>query len=760
MKKYLVLLFLLAGSNLSAQVVLPVGSNPPAIEFSYFPNTVYAVIWRNWNLVEPARIAKTIHCKVEEVNKIAASMGLSPYVKNSADFKRRMYITVIRRNWHLLPYDQLLTLLNMSAEELEYSLREDDFLFIKLGGLKPKCSQVIYSAPDPKALARAKEIKQLEQRYFKKDASVVIEPRFNFVKELKAGENLPLKTNPSTDAKGLRFIYSYFGVFGDPLINTSVDPYPDGLLARLAAEGINGVWMHVVLNQMAPGGKDFPEFGSGYSERTANLRKIVDRAKKYGIKVYLYMNEPRAMPVSFFKNRPDMAGVREGDLVSLCTSNQKVKDWITNSLTYLFKQVPGLGGVFTITGSENLTNCASHGNQQSCPNCSKRSYADIIADVNKTISDGVLKGNPDAKVIVWDWGWNDAETPAIIARLPKSVWFMSVSEWGQTFERGGISSSVGEYSISVLGPGTHAKSHWEMAKKAGLKTVSKVQFNNTWELSAIPWIPVLDLVAKHASNLASEEVDGAMLSWSLGGYPSPNLEIAKAFAEHLDAKPGDVLDAIAIHRYGKAAAPFIRKAWTSFSTAFQQFPFSANVLYKAPQQYGSANLLFEKPTGYTASMVGFPYDDLNGWLAPYTREVFVKQFDILSAGWKKGLADFKKAVNYISPGKHSNYQEDLNLAQAAYCHFASVANQAHFIIDRDSLLMNNISGQSRQVLEKEVNTILDNEISLARDLYKITCRDSRVGFEASNQYYYVPQDLMEKVINCEFIRKKLEQNIQ
>jgi len=26
--------------------------------------------------------------------------------------------------------------------------------------------------------------------------------------------------------------------------------------------------------------------------------------------------------------------------------------------------------------------------------------------------------------------------------------------------------------------------------------------------------------------------------------------------------------------------------------------------------------------------------------------------------------------------------------------------------------------------------------------------DSRIGFEASNQYYYVPVDLMEKVLNC------------
>jgi hypothetical protein len=34
-------------------------------------------------------------------------------------------------------------------------------------------------------------------------------------------------------------------------------------------------------------------------------------------------------------------------------------------------------------------------------------------------------------------------------------------------------------------------------------------------------------------------------------------------------------------------------------------------------------------------------------------------------------------------------------------------------------------------------------------LHAVQSRDSRIGFEASNQYYYVPVDLAEKVINCQ-----------
>ncbi len=61
--------------------------------------------------------------------------------------------------------------------------------------------------------------------------------------------------------------------------------------------------------------------------------------------------------------------------------------------------------------------------------------------------------------------------------------------------------------------------HWQVARQHGLKTVAKVQFNNTWELSSVPYLPVMDLVAEHCSRLSKVGVDGLMLSWSVGGYP-------------------------------------------------------------------------------------------------------------------------------------------------------------------------------------------------------------------------------------------------
>jgi hypothetical protein len=49
----------------------------------------------------------------------------------------------------------------------------------------------------------------------------------------------------------------------------------------------------------------------------------------------------------------------------------------------------------------------------------------------------------------------------------------------------------------------------------------------------------------------------------------------------------------------------------------------------------------------------------------------------------------------------------------------------------------------------ELERLLRAEMGLARRLHAIQSNDSHIGFEASNQYYYVPVDLAEKVINCQ-----------
>ena len=742
-----VLSVLTCGSTNAADALVSEGLPAPAVMFEHFPDRLHAFVWRNWELVPTSTLARVVGGTEEQLAAVAESMGLPPNRPVSGQLQRQMYITIVRRNWHLVPLDQLLELIGMSREEFAFRLREDDVLYIKLGP-KSRCEPIRYAEPDDSATRRAAEIKAVVERYFGDRLSEPGEERFAFVEELSAVQALDAATPPVAEQESLRFIYSYFGVFGDPLLDRGADPFPDGLLERLANVGVNGVWMHVVLRQLAPGGSDFPEFGEGHQQRLENLRQIVRRAERYGIGVYLYMNEPRAQPEAFFAKRADMAGVREGDHIAMCTSNPRVRQWISDSLTHVFREVPGLGGVFTITASENLTSCASHYQHKHCPRCGQRSEAEIIGEVNAAIEQGVHRASPDAKVLCWDWGWaGHGDAPEHVAQMPADTWLMSVSEWSQPFERGGIKGAVGEYSLSVVGPGPRATRHWQLARERGLKTAARVSFNSTWELSTLPYLPVMEIVAEHCTKLAAAEVDGLMLSWSLGGYPSPNLKVAQRIIGHKGVDSQKVLDELAVERYGSRAAPHAREAWTAFSNAFREFPYGLG-LYSAPQQVGPANLLYSKPTGYTATMTCYPYDDLAHWQGQYPPEVLASQFEKVADGWAAGLEPFEQAVQQADPDKKSAATEDLAIAQAAHTYWASVANQVRFITARDEL-----ARQENPELRADVNQILDDEITLACRLFDLARQDSRFGFEAANQYFYVPLDLVEKVVSCESLKQ-------
>ena len=755
-----------AADSLAAESILPQGDAPMSLASSHFPDRMHEFVWRNWNAVERARLANILGASVEDVTTLAESMGLPTDSTVPPEMKERGYATLIRRNWHILPYEQLLQLVEMTPERLAFTLREEDFLWVKLGRLKPTCAPLHYHPPNEAARQRAAEIRGVVEQDFGEELYRPAEPRFDFVRQLSAQlPSDPQLSSVNDQSYCLRLTYSYVAVYGDPLLDPQLNPYPDGLLQRLASVGINGVWLQGLLRDLAPGAPTFPEFGADHEQRLANLRALVERAKKYGTSVYLYLNEPRAMPGAFFKDRSDMAGVRESELTALCTSHPAVRQWMGDALAHVFREVPDLDGVYTITASENLTNCASHGNWRTCPRCKERSDGDILAEVVAVIEEGVHRGNPEANVLVSDWGWRGhGDARDIIARLPKSVWLMSVSEWHLPIERGGIKTTVGEYSISSVGPGPRSQQHWKAAEQAGLKKGTEIQFNNTCEIASVPYLPVMDLVAEHCRNLAPAKLDAMLIGWTMGGYPSPTFRLAHHMSRTAAPNVDRALDALAQERFGVEGARRVRKAWTLMSDAFRQYPFHISVVYTSPVQCGPANALYGSKTGYKATMWGIPYDDVDSWRGPYPAEVLAAQFEKVAEGWQPGIAELEAAAENAPPALRKEALADVRLARAAAINFQSVANQTRFVVARDALanLSNTPSpaeqenSQERESLRAEIRRILQSEIDLARQLFTLTREDSRIGFEPSCQYFYLPLDLVEKVINCRWLFRHLE----
>ncbi len=735
----------LASAAADAKVELPgEGETRPPVSCAPFSDRMSAYVWRNWFVVPHDRLADVVGATERDLERIAVEMGLPAKVDVLPAWRRRGYITVLRRNWHLLDYGQLLPLLDMTRAQLRFSLMEDDFLWHKMGRVKPSCGPLVWDAAQAAAGAAVRrEIAATLKEEGIDDFSE--EPRFAFVDELR-------RVDPdfSIKAKGrspfdMRLIFSYFADYGDPLGDSEVGSYPEGLLQKLAAQGVNAVWLHTVLNTLAKDPK-YPEFGNDAERRMANLRTLVARAAKCGIKVYLYMNEPRPQPPSFFEanaERRAMKGVKQpgDDAYTMCTSHPETRRWMRDALRQVFAAVPGLGGIFTITMSENHTNCASRWQKKNCPRCRDRSVADVVAEVNRTLVEGMRAGSPNAEALVWNWAWPDDEEAQILKGLPcGNCRLMAVSEGRMDICRGGVKVRTHDYSISCVGPSAKSAGFWAEAKRNGLKAMAKVQVNNSWEISTVPYLPVMDLVAEHASNLVRSGVDGVMLSWSLGCAPAPNLRVFNEIGADGDVEA--VLDSIAADLYGREAVSAVRKAWRSYSDGFRNYPFSIEVVYAGPQQWGCANPLYLSKTGYRSTMVGFPYDCVDGWRGPYPVDVWTSLMRKVADGFEKGCADWKDALAVMSdPKKRAAAEREYGLFRAAGLHFASCVDQSLFVAARDR----GDRTDMRRIARRE-RVRAKEELALVR-------ADSRIGYESSNHYFFIPQDLREKVLTCRAAEK-------
>ena len=141
-------------------------------------------------------------------------------------------------------------------------------------------------------------------------------------------------------------------------------------------------------------------------------------------------------------------------------------------------------------------------------------------------------------------------------------------------------------------------------------------------------------------------------------------------------------------------------------------------------------------------MAGFPYDDLEQWRSVYLPVVFVSHLEKVSTGIAAAIGELKRTVRKPAPA----LAEEVSFAEVASIHFASVANQSRYVLSQRA---GDASGMVRMIAAEEI---------LARRLHSLQIRDSRIGFEASNQYFYVPLDLVEKAINCRWLKSQVSGN--
>jgi hypothetical protein len=542
-----------------------------------------------------------------------------------------------------------------------------------------------------------------------------------------------------------RYVSSYFSLLTDVLGQDAVDPFPEGYLNRIAHQDADGIWIYTLLQDLVPS-PVFSGMGVGSEARLRRLREIVRRAARHGLKVYLYLNEPRAQFLPFFEKYPGVKGQPEGTTAALCTSTELVQRHLRGSCEKLFREVPGLGGVFLITASENLCNCYSHavGGKTACPRCAKRTPAEVIAESIRCMAEGVWAAAPEARVIVWDWSWHSLfgeQVPGqIIERLPRGVSLMADFERGTRITRGGIPMNVEEYSISVVGPSPRAKLRSEQAAEHHFDFLAKIQLSTTWECGTVPFIPVPNLLARKAIAMRDTGVRGAMETWTIGSYPSPNTEAFAVAQWNPTLTETDILHWVAARRYGPEVADMVVGAWTSMSEAFAQFPFSSSP-YASPLQHGPSLPWYghplPRPFGH-ASLFN-PKDDWRDWTPPYPQDRMAKMLDDLCSRWEDGMALIDKAIPKMPKERRKIAQRDQGVAWMVDYTYRAYANALRFYGSRDGGDMVN------------ARKFAAVEIPHTEEALRRVNADSRLGWEAELQYFYRPTDVLERLLSLDFI---------
>ena len=680
----------------------PIGK--AAIDLPHFPTKHQAFIFRAAEYVPAEIIAKVLRTDAETVRRAAREMGLPAYDPGELWLKRG-YITIIRRMWHILPYEQLLELFDTDGQTLARLMREDDFLDIKLSD-KPHCERVQW-----------RELTREEQEKTNRIKEIMDSLDFSGRCPFDFAYDVPHLKFEGKEHFSTRMIYAFSGLYQHAFDMDSEEFLPDEQLRAYQRLGINGIWAQGVLSQLAPFPFD-PTVSTGYEKRLDRMRAMTERLARFGIKLYLYLNEPRSMPLSFFDAYPELRGHTHGEDACLCISTPQVRGYLTDAVESVCRAVPRIGGFFTITRSENLTNCYSHADKAgypcTCPRCKDKSVGEVISATVGCMLEGTRRVSADIKVFAWSWGWGQ-HNREIINSLPREVILLSQSELDMPFAIGGVTGNVIDYSMSIVGPGERARSEWRLARERGLEIGAKVQINTTWEASTVPAIPVSPSVEAHMQRLQEEGVRHLLLSWTLGGYPCRNIAAAaKYFYEKCENPEQD---------------PALLAAEAQFVRAFAEFPFHLQVLYSGPQNAGPSTLLFEKPTRYTSTMTCFAYDDVDGWRGIYPLDTFEAQLDTLCREWEIGLRMIPAATKC----------ETAVMAEAAYCLFRSSLNQTRFIRARNEKRF------------ADAVTEAQNELAVTKRMLALMNQNAAIGYEAANHYYFSKGQLAEKIINCRYI---------
>ena len=541
-----------------------------------------------------------------------------------------------------------------------------------------------------------------------------------------------------------------------------IDYYPEEYLNKLAHEGVNGLWLTMYFRDLPS--SIFTGRGSNAENRFRKLRQVVEKCGRYGIRIYVFLSEPKLFGNTYFsvpkedaKNHAELLGSHEGNFDFFCVSTETGKKYLKESMEQIFKAVPQLGGVINIMLGEDNGSCVAHntmcpgkpGDDNYCPRCCSRDAADIYAELASMFAGVVHKYNPDAEYIGWFYAPDQRDDSEYMKRLahisekwPEDATLMFNFESGGTTRQLGKNKIVFDYSLAYIGP---SKLFSESVAKAS-RSGAKLQVGCSHEDASIPFIPVPENLYDKYKFLNDHHVSAVMQCWYFGNYPGLMNKAAGELSFEPFPKNGmEFLKELAKPDW-RNNADKVAEAWHYFSQAYRKFPANLSFEWYGPLHNCIAwpYHLFPADAPIAPSWLLNQFPEVSGdrigeCLAyHHTFSEALQLCSEMSQTWQIGVDIFKTLRKEYD--QDPSRQADINLAVAVGLQMKSTRNLLLFYSLREDMIFNLHNHLS------EMKKVVLDEINNTEEMLSLCEKDSRLGYHSEAEgYLFFPEKLRARI---------------
>lgn len=546
--------------------------------------------------------------------------------------------------------------------------------------------------------------------------------------------------------------------------------WPDRLLLHLVHDGFDAIFASCYANPN--GDRTTAESSTEFYARLlhkirrqdpARMRDLVDRAARFGIKVYTpiiyqYLGTPASE-----------AGLRR--LVrDILAAFPDIQGYLLLTEGFWYKQWGG-----------------GHGADKEYIEDWARNWSRAVGIVTEECH----RVNPAIEVLPWEYNIdfrprNVEMKRYFIRQLPVDTIPLLTWENGKSFEIDGLQGCLRDYSLNQIGPAEVTDAQITEARRRGMKVYCKADTFATWQFGTFPYLPFPYQWYARYKALEKYGVNGTMESHSSGYNPNWITEL-RAWYCWSDAPPvNELLGAIASRGFGSTGKGMVLEAWDHFSRAIRLVPDTGP--HMGTNNAVGNPLFFEEPPARTATFE-YSWTDHTQWtgylgagLVPcwpftvfylvfcpdftnrtnkaelYARSVsgievgnetpvlpvFLKYLRQASEQMAEGLKRYRAAALGSPESKRQQAVREVVLAE----HLQRMMQSACAILEFEDLRLQQAltpDGRKAAAILERMERILREEIARTKLSLLAATRDSRLGFQFEQDYVYTPYSLREKL---------------